>query len=190
MALRTADEYRKALIDARRVFYRGQRVANVVTRPELRVAVDHSSLAYDIAEDRPDLAVCDGSSAFYHLPQSAEDLCLRGTLIEEVSRRGAGTIVLKEVASDALFGRLRVSEGAGPEIARAFHWRCLEEDLAVAVGQTDVKGHRALGPAQQADPDHYLRVIDSDADSITVQGTKTHISFSANAVALGGSWLR
>src|SRR6478609_10254909 len=95
MGVRSADDYRKGLVDGRRVFYRGARVADVLAHPELRPAVDHSALAFEIAHARPDLAVRDGASAFYHLPCSAEDLRLWAALIEEVSRRGAGTIVLK-----------------------------------------------------------------------------------------------
>ncbi|TCK26851.1 4-hydroxyphenylacetate 3-hydroxylase N-terminal domain-containing protein [Pseudonocardia endophytica] len=186
MTLRTAAEYRAGLSDRRNVFYQGERVKDVVGHPELALAVDHSALCFSIAEDRPDLAVrstfeTGDYSAFYHLPGTSEDLSARGRLIEEVSRRGAGTIVLKEVGSDAVFGLLRTVRGAGLEAARAFHRRCLDEDLALAVAQSDVKGHRALGPSEQDDPDLYLRIVASDTDSITVRGAKTHTSFSANA---------
>lgn len=186
MALRSAQHYRDGLRDGRRVYYRGQLVDDVVAHPELRPAVDHSAHCYSIADERPDLAVRTNAeigeySAFYHLPKTAEDLRSRGALIEEVSRRGAGTIVLKEVGSDALFALLRATEGDGLENARAFYERCLREDLALAVGQTDVKGNRTLAPGKQSDPDLYLRVVASDSDSITVRGAKTHTSFSANA---------
>lgn len=186
MGLRTADEYRAGLLDGRRVFYRGERVTDVAAHPELAPAVHHSAHCYTIAAERPDLAVRKSAelgdySGFYHLPRSVEDLQARAALIEEVSRRGAGTIVLKEVGSDALFALLRATEGEGRDAAEAFYRRCLDGDLALAVGQTDVKGHRALGPSAQADPDLYLHVVDSDAESITVRGAKTHTSFSANA---------
>ena len=186
MGLRTADEYRAGLRDGRRVFYRGKPVTDVAGHPELAPAVNHSAWCFSIAADRPDLAVRKSPelgdySAFYHLPRSAEDLAARAALIQEVSRRGAGTIVLKEVGSDALFALLRATEGSGREAAQAYYRHCLDGDLALAVGQTDVKGHRALGPSAQADPDLYLHVVDSDAESITVRGAKTHTSFSANA---------
>jgi 4-hydroxybutyryl-CoA dehydratase/vinylacetyl-CoA-Delta-isomerase len=102
-------------------------------------------------------------------------------LIEEVSRRGAGTIVLKEVGSDALFALLRSCRGQGLENAQTFYQRVVDQDLALAVAQTDVKGDRSKGPSAQADPDLYLHIVDSDRDSITVRGAKTHTSFSANA---------
>ncbi|MET0798479.1 MAG: 4-hydroxyphenylacetate 3-hydroxylase N-terminal domain-containing protein [Rhodococcus sp. (in: high G+C Gram-positive bacteria)] len=185
MAVRSSDQYRKGLSDDRRVFYRGKKISDVYAEPELALAVDHSALCYDIADDRPDLAVTDVDgdpvSAFYVAPTSADDLIRRGALIEEVSRRGGGTIVLKEVGSDALFALLRATSGEGLENARAFYKRVCDGDLALAVAQTDVKGDRSLGPRQQADPDLYLHIVDEDADSITVRGAKCHTSFSANA---------
>lgn len=185
MGLRTVDEYKAGLLDARRVFYRGRQVRDVVADPELSPAVEHSSLCYAIHDLRPDLAVTevDGgpTSYFWVPPTTPEDLQRRGQLIEEVSRLGGGTIVLKEVGSDALFALLRATSGEGLENARAFVDKVRREDLALCVGQTDVKGDRSKGPAQQADPDLYLRIVDEDDESITVRGAKTHTSFSANA---------
>lgn len=185
MAIRSSEQYRAGLRDGRRVYYRGQRVKDVVEEPELRQAVDHSALCYDLARTHPGLAVDveDGEefSAFYRVPRSAEDLAHRGRLIEASSAAGAGTIVLKEVGSDALFALLRATEGQGRENAQAFFDRVRREDLALAVAQTDVKGHRALAPHEQADPDLYVHVVDEDDESITVRGAKVHTSFSANA---------
>ncbi len=181
MGLRTAAEYRKGLSDGRRVFYRGQRVESVLDHPDFMPAIEHSAMAYEIAELCPELAVRDGYSAFYHLPKSAEDLRLRGRLIEEVSRHRAGEIVLKEVGSDALFGLLRATTGEEHERVNAYFAQCLDDDLALAVGQTDVKGDRLLGPTAQTDPDLYVHIVDADEESITVRGAKTHTTFSANA---------
>lgn len=185
MVLRTPDEYKAGLNDGRRVIYRGQEVKDVVGDPELGIAVHHSSMSYEIHEVRPDLAVTeiDGepTSYFWVPPETPEDLRRRGQLIEAVARLGGGTITLKEVGSDALFGLLRTATGEGLENARRFVDKVRKEDLALCVGQTDVKGDRSKGPAQQADPDLYLRIVAEDAESITVRGAKTHTSFSANA---------
>lgn len=185
MGLRTVDQYKKGLLDSRRVIYRGKAVSDVPNDPELGLAVDHSALSYAIHDLRPDLAVTeiDGepTSYFWVPPKTPEDLRRRGQLIEEVSRVGGGTITLKEVGSDALFGLLREAKGQGLENARAFVDKVRREDLALCVGQSDVKGDRSKGPSQQADPDLYLRIVAEDADSITVRGAKTHTSFSANA---------
>jgi 4-hydroxybutyryl-CoA dehydratase/vinylacetyl-CoA-Delta-isomerase len=175
----------RRLKDGRSVVYRGQRVDSVVDDPELAAAVDHSAICFDIANDRPDLGTADIDgepvSAFYVPSRTAADLQRRGAPIEEVSHRGGGMIVLKEVGSDALFALLRATEGVGSVNAQAFHQYVSHNDLAVAVAQTDVKGDRSLTPSRQADPDLYLRVVDEDHDSITVRGAKCHTSFSANA---------
>src|SRR6478736_3219404 len=185
MTIRTPAQYVDGMRDGRRVFYRGERVKDVTANAELRLAVDHSSLAYSIAQTHPALAVdAEGEghfSAFYRLPRSAGDLQERGALIEQVAALGAGVIVLKEVGSDALFALLRATEGEEQAKARAFYDRVRRDDLALAVAQTDVKGDRTKAPHEQSDPDLYLRIVDEDADSITVRGAKCHTSFSVNA---------
>lgn len=185
MALRTVEQYKAGLRDGRRVIYRGAVVDDVTRHPELASAVEHSALCYSIHDARPDLAVTevDGqrTSYFWIPPTTPEDLLRRGQLIEEVARLGGGTIVLKEVGSDALFALLRATDGEGKANAEAYVKEVRARDLALCVGQTDVKGDRGLGPSQQADPDLYLRIVDEDAHSITVRGAKTHTSFSANA---------
>lgn len=185
MALRTAEQYRHGLRDGRTVYYQGQRLEDVEGFEEFDTAIDHSSLAFSISESHPELAVAEhgGStySAFYQVPRSREDLVARGRLIEQVSRLGGGTIVLKEVGSDALFGLLRATTGEGQRNAEAY-WRYVcENDIALGVAQSDVKGDRSKGPSEQLDPDLYLRIVDEDDESITVRGAKVHTSFSANA---------
>lgn len=188
MGIRTARQYRDGLKDGRRVVYQGRRVDDVTEFAEFAefdTAISHSALAYDIAELEPDLAVADDGdgpyTAFYRVPRTADDIARRGQLIESVCRLGTGTIVLKEVGSDALFGLLRALTGEGLENAKAFYDHCCANDVAIAVAQTDVKGDRSLAPHQQADPDLYLHIVDEDEESITVRGAKVHTSFSANA---------
>jgi aromatic ring hydroxylase len=53
MALRTVAQYRESLRDGRVVFYRGQRVPNVTGHPVIRVAIEHASIDYEMAE-RPE----------------------------------------------------------------------------------------------------------------------------------------
>jgi aromatic ring hydroxylase len=185
VGIRTPEQYRAGLRDGRRVIYRGEPVKDVAEFAEFASAINHSAWCYEISKRQPEsaVAIADGEeyTAFYRIPRSAADLAARARLIESVSRLGAGTIVLKEVGSDALFGLLRALSGQGLENATAFYRQCCRNDVALAVAQTDVKGDRSLPPHRQADPDLYLRVVDEDADSITVRGAKVHTSFSANA---------
>ena len=103
-------------------------------------------------------------SRYFHLPRNADDLLKRSELIAASTREGATLVVLiKEIGTDALYALHIVGErmaAAGkPEyrerIAK-YHRYCRDNDLAVAVAQTDVKGDRSLGPTR-AGPSRLLR---------------------------------
>jgi 4-hydroxybutyryl-CoA dehydratase/vinylacetyl-CoA-Delta-isomerase len=189
MALRTADEYRAALRDDRTLWYQGRRIDDVTAEPDLRVAVDHAALDFEVGHDAAHRALAvdvdpsgEEFSAYYRIPRSTQDLLDRSKLIELVTGLG-GTMVtlIKEIGTDALFALQRVLDGEELTRAEQFYERCRSEDLAVAVAQTDVKGDRSLGPREQADPDLYVRVVEERADGIVVRGAKCHTSVSANA---------
>ena len=59
MALRTAAEYVESLRDEREVWYRGERVADVVRHPVIGKAVRHATIDFEMAErdEYRDLAV-------------------------------------------------------------------------------------------------------------------------------------
>lgn len=187
--LRSADDYRKGLDDGRRVHYQG-RLVDVLNEPDLRTAVDHAAIDFEVAHDpahralavRTDPDTGEETSTYYALPRSADDLLQRSSLIETVTGLGGTMVTLvKEIGSDALFALLRVLDGEGYERAEAYWRHCRDNDLAVAVGQTDVKGDRSLPPHRQPDPDHYVRVVAETAEGIVVRGAKTHTSVTANS---------
>jgi aromatic ring hydroxylase len=191
MPLRSPSEYRTAVsADGRSLFYRGRKVDDIMAEPELRIAVDHAAIDYAVAEDpaHRHLAVTTDPdtgadySAYYRIPRSTDDLLARSALIELCTGLG-GTMVtlIKEIGSDGCFALLRALEGEALERATAFYEHCRDHDLAVAVAQTDVKGDRSKSPSEQADPDHYVRVVDEGPDGIVVRGAKCHTSISANA---------
>lgn len=195
MPLRTAEQYVNSLRDARTVYFRGRRVADVTTHPVMSVAVRHASIDYLLAEDpghRDACVIRDGGdeySRYYQIPRTPEDLLKRSALIERATAEGGTLVVLiKEIGTDALFGLLRVAASIdrahGTAYARrvqSFYDHCRANDLAVAVAQTDVKGDRSLPPSAQADPDLYLRIVERRADGIVVRGAKAHTSVSVNA---------
>ncbi|HEU5317089.1 MAG TPA: 4-hydroxyphenylacetate 3-hydroxylase N-terminal domain-containing protein, partial [Chloroflexota bacterium] len=147
MPLRSPQQYFQSLRDSRRVFYRGARVPDVTTHPVIGLAARHAAIDYEMAEDpiHRDLAVVDGTSRYFVPPRTADDLLSRSRLIETATRLGGTLVVLvKEIGTDALFGlsivaaqvdaKLGTSYG---ERVRAFHRHCAEQDLALAVAQTD-----------------------------------------------------
>ena len=193
MPLMSPDEYRRSLRDGRVVYYRGERVEDVASHPVIGIAVNHAAIDYEMAETEEELALVRGPdgpySRYYHVPASADDLLKRSALIERATALGGTLVVLiKEIGSDALFAlRLLASRMDGElgtdYLARVekFHRHCRDNDLAVAVAQTDAKGDRGKGPRQQAHPDYYVRVVAEDDEGVTLRGAKVHTSVSTNA---------
>ncbi len=188
--MRAAAEYLESLRDGRVVHYRGRRIDDVTKEPDLRVAIDMACIDFDMAEEpehRDSLVVDDDDTGrpialLYRIPRSPEHLLARSRAIELTTARAAGIPpLIKEIGTDAMFALMRVLQGEPYERARALYERCRDNDLAVAVAQTDVKGNRAVGPTQQADPDLYVHVVEERPDGIVVRGAKTHTSASVNA---------
>ena len=51
MSLRSVEQYISSLRDGRRVYFRGERVADVTTHPVIGVAVRHAAIDYALADD-------------------------------------------------------------------------------------------------------------------------------------------
>jgi 4-hydroxybutyryl-CoA dehydratase/vinylacetyl-CoA-Delta-isomerase len=184
MGLRTAAEYVESLRDTRTVYFRGERVADVTTHESIARGIRHAAVDFELAHDpaMADLAIVerDGSrhSRYFEPPRAADDLARRSALIEASTSRGRTIVPLvKEIGTDALFALARIAprvDRAGA--VRAFAEHCRDGDLAMSVAQTDVKGDRSRGPAGQADPEAYLRIVDKSAEGIVVRGAKVHTS--------------
>jgi aromatic ring hydroxylase len=195
MSLKTPEQYVASLRDARTVYFRGRRVDDVTTHPVISVAVNHAAIDYRLAHDPRHRELCvvtDGGenySRYYQIPRTAEDLLKRSALIELATSEGGTLVVLvKEIGTDALCALMRVSglvdQKHGTEYGqrvRSYYEHCRQQDLAIAVAQTDVKGDRSLSPSQQADPDLYVHIIERRSDGIVVRGAKAHTSVSTNA---------
>jgi 4-hydroxybutyryl-CoA dehydratase / vinylacetyl-CoA-Delta-isomerase len=197
MPLRTTEQYQASLRDGRVVYYQGRRVEDVTSHPVIGVAVRHASIDYTIAHDpaHSDLALCvdpltgEKYSRYFRRPEGPEDLLKRSQLIEVSTRLGRTLVVLiKEIGTDCLFalelvarqmdGKLGTDYG---QRVRAMYEHCRNNDLAMAVAQTDVKGDRGRGPSEQVHPDYYVRIVERRSDGIVVRGAKVHTSVTPNA---------
>ncbi|MBI4561669.1 MAG: gamma-aminobutyrate dehydratase [Candidatus Rokubacteria bacterium] len=195
MALRTAQQYLESLRDGRTVYYRGERVADVTTHPELSIGARHCAIDYALADDphHRELVrvVEDGRTInrFYKTPRSADDLLRRRELIAGTTYAGRAIIqLIREIGTDFLFAHAIVSHAMQEKVKapyyerlQAYHRHVAENDLAMAVAQTDVKGDRSLGPTEQEHPDYYVRVVDRQRDGIVVRGCKAHTTSSIYA---------
>jgi 4-hydroxybutyryl-CoA dehydratase/vinylacetyl-CoA-Delta-isomerase len=172
--VRSAEQYLDGFRDGREVYYRGERVEDVVAHPELGLAARHGALDFHGPSRE--------HSPYYAIPRSPADLRARSALIEESTRRGRTFVVLiKEIGTDALFTLHQVTHGTDAYArVESYFEHCRDRDLALAVAQTDVKGDRGKLPSAQDDPDLYVRVVDRSGDGIVVRGAKVHTSYAAN----------
>jgi len=196
MALRTPEQYLESLRDGRTVYYRGERVPDVTTHPELGPGIRHAALEFASTQDpaHADLVTYTDptgavSSRYWKLPEGPDDLLRRHALIDHGTRLGHGVfLIVKEIGSDFLFAHTIVSyqmqevlRAPYHERLRAYHRYVEQHDLALAVAQTDVKGDRSLAPSEQEHPDYYVRIVDRGKEGIVVRGAKAHTTNSVAA---------
>lgn len=197
--LKNVVDYLKSLRDGRKIYYRGDLVDDVTRHKILSVAVRHASDIFRLQGDHKyrDLVVYNDpvygeTSRFYRIPRNSEDLKDRFKLIYETSRYGRGLFnIIKAIGSDALFALMMVTKKMDSDLGTEYYSRVMEfyrhvveNDLGVAVAQTDVKGDRSLRPHQQSDPDLYVRIVERRSNGIVVRGAKEHTtqSIAANEI--------
>jgi 4-hydroxybutyryl-CoA dehydratase/vinylacetyl-CoA-Delta-isomerase len=56
-----------------------------------------------------------------------------------------------------------------------------DENLMVVGAMTDPKGDRSKGPADQADPDQYVHVVERRDDGVVIRGAKLHMTGAVNS---------
>lgn len=194
MGLITPEQYKESLNDGRIVYYKGERVENVATHPELGVCVDLMAIDYEMAEDPEyaDLAVMEDPasgepiSRYYYKPKNAEDLLKAHELIVKATELGDGYIPLAhDIGADALNAIHITANMMGNQdyIDNIENYRetLKDQDLATCAAVTDVKGDRMLRPSDsgQAHPDFHVRVVEKNNKGIVVRGAKIHITGAA-----------
>ena len=187
--MRTPAEYLESIRDGREVWFRGEKVDDVTAHLELGVGARNVAHTYEI-EAQPEWADIfwveeDGRriSRFYKIPRTPDDLLRRHEAIEHLTREARPTLALisKEIGSDALFALLITSRDVDEkygttysERVRRYYEDARDNELDLAVAQTDVKGDRSLRPADQPNPDAYLHIVERRPDGIVVRGAKVH----------------
>jgi 4-hydroxybutyryl-CoA dehydratase/vinylacetyl-CoA-Delta-isomerase len=192
MALKTPQQYLETLKDDRVVYCDGKRVDDVTKDPILNITNNWVAMDYVMSNDPKyqDLLTdidADGDRVAFALqPQRTKEDLLR---LREVVKLWARTTFgkptgAKFVAKDGLNAvtvvSRRVDKKYGTKYAanvEAYRKYLQKNDLAFAMGLTDVKGDRSLRPSQQVQhKDFYLRIVEERPDGIIVSGAKAHIS--------------
>ena len=185
MAVKTFNEYCERLKKMKRNIYMG---GEKVDRMDERLAGQLRVIreTYDMANDPDWEDICTATShvsgeninRFTHIHQSVDDLLKKQQMTRLLCHRVGGCI-MRCMGIDAMNAlsvvTYEMDQALGTDTNQNFlkylrYWQ--ENDICANCAQTDTKGHRLKRPYQQADPDLYLRIIESRPDGIVVRGAK------------------
>jgi len=192
MALRTPKQYLESLRDGRVVYINGEKVEDVTKHPILSITNNWVAMDYVMSNDPQfqDLLTDmdeDGERVSFAIqPQrTREDLLRLRDVVKLWARTSFGKPTgAKFVAKDGLNAvtvvSRRVDKKYGTHYAdnvEAYRKHLQKNDLAFAMGLTDIKGDRSLKPFEQVQhKDFYLHIDEEREDGIIVSGAKAHIS--------------
>ena len=121
---------------------------------------------------------------FNHVHQSAADLLAKQRMTR-ITCHQVGGCIARCMGIDSVnalsITTFLADQQYGTEYHKRFEaWlrRFQDEDWSACCAQTDVKGNRPWRPAEQLDPDLYVRVVEKRSDGIVVRGAKVHNSYA------------
>jgi len=188
MTLRTKEGYLESLKEQKPIIYMyGKKIENRVEHPLIKPQLDVFGLTYEFPH-RPEyrelttaISHISGKriNRFTHIHQSREDLLNKIRMTRMYCRYCV--CIQRCMAVDALNALTIICHEIDEKHGTDYYKRLLkyirffqEEDVAATCAMTDVKGDRSLRPADQPDPDMYLRVVKETDEGITVRGAKCH----------------
>ena len=196
MKLKNGAEYMESL---RRlnpiIYYKGKRIKDVTRHSATVPHVRSAAMTYALASSREyrDLATATSHltgrtiSRFTHVHQNVEDLIKKIKLLRVLGQK-TGTCFQRCVGHDGINATYSVAyeidQKYGTDYFERFKkWLTYiqDENLMVVGAMTDPKGDRSRSPADQADPDQYLHIVDRRADGIVIRGAKLHMTGGVNS---------
>jgi 4-hydroxybutyryl-CoA dehydratase / vinylacetyl-CoA-Delta-isomerase len=196
MKLKTGSEYIESLKTLKPIiYYMGQKIEDVTTHPATAPHVRAAAMTYALAnqDEYKDLATATSHltgrtiSRFTHVHQSVEDLIKKVKLLRVLGQK-TGTCFQRCVGFDGINATYSVlfemDQKHGTSYLERFKkWliRIQDENLMVVGAMTDPKGDRSKGPAEQADPDQFVHIVDRREDGIVIRGAKLHMTGAVNS---------
>ncbi|MCC6874885.1 MAG: 4-hydroxybutyryl-CoA dehydratase [Sandaracinaceae bacterium] len=192
--MRTAAEYLQSL-RARRLelWVDGEKVADPVSHPKVRPAINAVAATYALAHGAGPLAghralavarsplVDREVNRFVHLFQDPQDL-IHKIELQRVLGRLTGTCFQRCVGMDAINALFLATFESGAQAhARFVAWlkdAQLRDDV-INGAMTDPKGDRSKRPSEQES--YYLRVVERREDGVVIRGAKVHQTGAANS---------
>ena len=196
MELRNGAEYIESLRRLNpNIYYKGRLIEDVTRHPATAPHVRAAAMTYALAgkERYRDLATATSHltgrtiSRFTHVHQGIEDLIKKIKLLRVLGQK-TGTCFQRCVGFDGINAvysvAYEIDKKNGTDYFERFkRWltRIQDENLMVVGAMTDPKGDRSRGPAEQDDPDQYVRVVERRADGVVIRGAKLHMTGAVNS---------
>ena len=194
--MKTPEQYIESLRKMNlEVYLLGERIKNPVDHPMIRPSLNSVAMTYQLAQEREAKGWMTTTShltsrtinRFTAVHQNAQDLVNKVKMQRLLGQRTASCFQ-RCVGMDAMNALYSTTFETDAKYQTSYHprfreylQRVQEEDLVVDGAMTDVKGDRSLRPAQQADPDLYLHVVERKKDGVVVRGAKAHQTGMVNS---------
>jgi 4-hydroxybutyryl-CoA dehydratase / vinylacetyl-CoA-Delta-isomerase len=167
----TGADYIASLDDGRLTYFEGRRVPDLLAEPAFATPAHAIASGYD-RHYSPDP---DATNPLVVAPRSIEELRQRADVVHAIDLALAvtyGSLMTVLTASPRMSGVDPIYR----ERIAAYVDDATRRDIRIAECITDAKGDRTLPPAQQDDPDAYVRVVERRPDGVVIRGAKLHIS--------------
>lgn len=169
-----------------KVYFLGERIAEPVDHPVIRPSINAVARTYDLAVEHPELATAWSSlsgrrvNRFLHVTESVEDVVGQNRMQRRLGQL-TGTCFQRCVGMDAINSLYSVTYEMDREHGSVYHERfkefvirMQEHNYVIGGAMTDPKGDRSKAPADQSDPDLFVRVVERRPDGVVVRGAKMH----------------
>ncbi|WP_319521474.1 4-hydroxyphenylacetate 3-hydroxylase N-terminal domain-containing protein [uncultured Desulfosarcina sp.] len=196
MKIKTSADYMSSLQAINPViYYKGKKIEDVTVHPATAPHVRAAAMTYALAssEEYHDLATATSHltgrevSRFTHVHQNVEDLIKKVKLLRVLGQK-TGTCFQRCVGLDGINAvysvAFEVDRKCGTDYFERFKkWLTdiQDENLMVVGAMTDPKGDRSKSPADQADPDQFVRVVERRDDGVVIRGAKLHMTGAVNS---------
>lgn len=169
-----------------RVYFLGQRVAEPVDHPVIRPSINAVARTFDLALESPDLATAWSSlsnrrvNRFLHITESVADVVGQNRMQRRLGQL-TGTCFQRCVGMDAFNALFSVTHDIDRARQTAYHARFRQfvidmqvQNRVIGGAMTDPKGDRSKAPADQTDPDMFVRVVERRPGGVVIRGAKMH----------------
>ena len=169
-----------------RVYLMGERVTEPVDHPIIRPSINAVARTYDLGVENPELATAWSAlsnrrvNRFLHVTESVEDVVGQNRMQRRLGQL-TGTCFQRCVGMDAINSLFSMTFEMDQPHGTSYHARfkdfvisMQEANYVIGGAMTDPKGDRSKAPADQSDPDLFVRVVERRRDGVVIRGAKMH----------------